>query len=123
MQECNLQGEMVITINRYEDLDKISNMKLDLQLLEKRRKNQCNENNLFIPAPSVPSVILNDAARPAIPANVMPANTTPPETPPAALPVTPHAAPQATPMSAKATPPSAAIKISSINAKAIAKSF
>lgn len=111
MRECNLQGEMVITINRHEDLDKISNMKLDLQLIENRGKGQHKENNPSIP---VHSAITIDATLPAIPGNATSINITPPATA------------QATPAKAtttKATPPSAAIKISSVNAKAIAKTF
>jgi len=42
LQEKNLQAEMVIDINS-QDLDKISNIKLDLQLLKNGRKENHQE--------------------------------------------------------------------------------
>jgi len=55
MQENKFQVEKVIDINR-QDLDKVSNIKLDLQLLVNRRRNRHQkvgpENKPPVPAPA-----------------------------------------------------------------------
>lgn len=78
MRDRELRAEMVIKINSQEDLDKISNIKLDLQLLESPRKErQVTKPEIELEVRSVTRPVTNSVTRPVIMADINP-ETNPP---------------------------------------------